>query len=66
MLEAAACQIARGLSSYTFSSIADAPPAAGSSAISVKASSDGKTVSVDVKAGKATAKASYAVNSIKQ
>lgn len=66
VLQGAACQTARSLSSYTFSGFSDAPPAAGSSAISVKASTDGKAVSVDVTAGKATAKASFAANSIKQ
>lgn len=66
VLQGSACQTARALSSYTFSSFSDAPAAAGSSAISVKASSDGKTVTVDVKAGKATAKASFPANSVKQ
>jgi hypothetical protein len=66
VLPGSTCQTARALSSYTFSSFTDAPSAAGSSAISVKASSDGKTVTVDVKSGKATAKASFAANSIKQ
>jgi hypothetical protein len=66
VLQGSAYQTARALSNYTFSGFADAPPAAGSSSIAVKASSDGKTVTVDVKAGKATAKASFAANSVKQ
>jgi hypothetical protein len=66
VLEASAYQTARALSSYTFSGLADAPPAAGSSNIQVKVSGDAKAVTVDVKAGKASAKASYAPNSIKK
>lgn len=65
-VENSAAKTTRTLSTYTFSSFADAPPAAGSSDISLKISGDGKTVSVDVKAGKAAAKASYAANSIKK
>lgn len=66
VLESSAYQTTRALSSHTFSGIADAPPAAGSSAIQLKVSSDGKTVSVEVKAGSASAKASYAANNIKK
>jgi hypothetical protein len=55
----------RSLSSYTFSSFADAPPAAGSKAISINVSGDAN-VSVDVKAGSASAKASYPATSIKR
>jgi hypothetical protein len=66
-LECAATQLqGRALSSYTGSSIADAPAAAGSSSISLKVSGDGNNVAVDVKAGKASAKASYPANSIRQ
>jgi hypothetical protein len=65
-VENSAAKTTRTLSTYTFSSFADAPPATGSSDISLKISGDGKTVSVDVKAGKAAAKASYAANSIKK
>eukprot|EP00775_Hariotina_reticulata_P008193 gene8193-8384_t len=65
-VENSAVKTSRTLSTYTFSSFGDAPPAAGSSAISLKVSGDGKTVSVDVKAGKAAAKASYAANSVKK
>uniref|UniRef100_A0A383VZS9 Uncharacterized protein n=1 Tax=Tetradesmus obliquus TaxID=3088 RepID=A0A383VZS9_TETOB len=66
VLEQSAYQTARALSSYTFSGLADAPPAAGSSNIQVSVSGDAKAVSVDVKAGRASAKASYAPNSIKK
>ena len=66
-LECAATQLqGRGLSSYACSSVADAPPAAGSSSISFKVSGDASNVVVDVKAGKATAKASYPASSIRQ
>jgi hypothetical protein len=44
----------------------DAPPAAGSSAVKVSAKADGKGVSVDVKAGSASARAAYAPNSIRK
>lgn len=56
----------RLLSNHVFSDLASAPPPAGSSAISIKVGGDGKAVTVDVRAGKASAKASYAANSIKQ
>jgi hypothetical protein len=46
--------------------VSDAPPAAGSSNISFKVSADGGNVVVDVKAGKASAKATYPANSIRQ
>lgn len=64
-LEAAATQ-GRALSSYAPSSIADAPAPAGSSSISFKVSGDAANVVVDVKAGKASVKASYPANSIRQ
>jgi len=66
-LECTATQVqSRALSSYASSSISDAPPAAGSSSISLKVSGDANNVAVDVKAGKATAKATYPANSIRQ
>jgi hypothetical protein len=66
-LECAATQVqGRALSSYAGSSVSDAPPAAGSSNISFKVSADGGNVVVDVKAGKASAKATYPANSIRQ
>ncbi|GBG00352.1 hypothetical protein Rsub_13084 [Raphidocelis subcapitata] len=63
---AAAASSSRAFTSYTFSGIADAPPPAGSSAISVAAKGDAKSVSVDVKAGRASARASYAPSSIRK
>lgn len=63
---AAAAGSSRAFTSYTFSSVADAPPPAGSSAISVTAKGDAKAVSVDVKAGRASARASYAPSSIRK
>lgn len=65
-LECTAAVQGRALSSYAATSIADAPPAAGSSSISFKVSGDANNVSVDVKAGKASAKATYPANSIRQ
>lgn len=62
----AAASTTRSLSSHTFSGFADAPPAAGSKSISIKASGgDGANVSVDVTVGGASAKASYPAASIK-
>ena len=63
---ATAAQQGRALSSYAGSSVADAPAAAGSSSISIKVSGDASNVAVDVKAGKASAKASYPGSSIRQ
>jgi hypothetical protein len=66
-LECAAAAVqGRSLSSYAGSSVADAPAAAGSSSISFKVSGDANNVVVDVKAGKASAKASYPGSSIRQ
>lgn len=66
-LECSATQVqGRALSSYASSSISDAPPAAGSSSISFKVSGDASNVAIDVKAGKASAKATYPANSIRQ
>lgn len=49
----------RGVATYTFATPADAPPPAGSSAISVSAKADGAAVNVEVRAGRASARASY-------
>lgn len=66
-LECAAAAVqGRSLSSYAGSSVADAPAAAGSSSIGFKVSGDANNVVVDVKAGKASAKASYPGSSIRQ
>lgn len=65
-LECAAAVQGRSLSSYAGSSVADAPAAAGSSSISFKVSGDANNVVVDVKAGKASAKATYPGSSIRQ
>lgn len=63
--EGAAAQSSRAFSNHVFTSYADAPPPAGSSVVSIKVGGDAKAVSVEVKAGKATAKATYPADSIK-
>lgn len=65
-LEGAALSSGRAFSSYTFSGPSDAPPAAGSSLITVAAKADAKAVTVSVKAGGKAASASYAPGSVRK